>query len=84
MSDELFAVPEMKSPRMKWVEKHHIETRRTANWIEGMEDDDGEEIMPWYSSDDKWKHQHGGASEDDALAEWAERNGKHLWFEEGK
>lgn len=85
MSEELFEVPEVKSPRLKWIEKHRIKIRQTPNWTSGMEDFDGDEVHKFYACDDgNWRfHAYGGETEDAALAEWARCRGKRLWFEEG-
>lgn len=82
MSEELFKVPVTKSPRLLWIEKHRIEVRPTKDWQPGMEDDDGDEVERFYATDDG-VHMHGGDTEDNALAAWAEARGKLLWFEEG-
>lgn len=82
MSEELFNIPVVKSPRLRWIEKHRLQVRETKNWVEGMEDDDGDEVEKFYATDDGI-HMHGGSTEDNALAAWAEARGKLLWFEEG-
>lgn len=82
MSDELFSVPVSKSPKMRWLERHGVNVTHDEAWQYGDEDDLGNEKFPYYASDDG-KHFHGGATEDDALVEWARARGKRLWNEEG-
>jgi len=85
MSDgELFDVPVVKSPRLKWIEKHRLKTKCAEFPVaDGDEDEFGNEVFQWSASDDNWKHSHGGATEDDALAAWARARGVRLWNEEG-
>ena len=82
MSEELFNVPVVKSPRLKWIEKHHLRVKQTPDWQPDMEDEEGDDVEKFYASDDGI-HWHGGDTEDNALATWAEARGKLLWFEEG-
>lgn len=82
MSNELFDIPEVKSPRLRWMEKYHIKVKQTPNWSPGQEDENGDEVCKFYATDDSINY-HGGDTEDNALAEWAEARGKLLWFEEG-
>ncbi len=81
MSEELFKVPEQKSPRLRWMEKHRVKVKQTPDWSPGMEDADGDPVAPWYASDDG-KHWHAGDSENDALGAWAVARGVRLWNEE--
>jgi len=82
MSGELFAVPTMKSPRLKWIEKHRLKFNRTQFAVGDECPETGSELWPVYAYDREDK-QHGGATEDDALAAWAKARGVRLWFEEG-
>jgi hypothetical protein len=74
MTDELFAVPESLSPRLRWMRRHGITTRRnditetpSANW----------EAYQACSGD--WEP---GDTEHDAIANLAEALGIRLWNEE--
>ena len=82
MSGELFNVPETKSPRLLWIEKHRIKFNRTRFEVGDECPETGSELWPVYAYDREDK-QHGGATEDDALAAWALARHKLLWFEEG-
>lgn len=88
MSEELFSVPESKSPKLRWMERHGLRTKHNPDSQHGDEDDFGNELFRWYA----WKYEGklnpprnaaGGDTEDDALAAWAVANGKLLWNEEG-
>ena len=83
MKDELFSVPEVKSPRLRWIEKHGVEVKPTLDWDPDAEDENGDVVHAWYASDDQWRHKHGGDTENDALAAWAIARGVRLWNEEG-
>jgi len=37
MSDSLFDIPPVLSPRLKWMEKHHIKAHSTGSPIPGVE-----------------------------------------------
>ena len=88
IGDLLFDVPETKSPRLRWIEKNHLRTKHFPGVEVGNEDDEtGDDLWPWVA----WQYQGkcypprkalGGATEDEALAEWARRNGKLMWNEE--
>lgn len=83
MSDELFEVPECKSPKLQWMEKHRVEVKRLGFDVgPDEEDEDGRRLFQYNASDDGWKHSYGGETEDDALAAWARARGKRLWNEE--
>lgn len=85
----LFEVPETKSPRKKWIEKHGLRTMHVLEVVNGEEDaETGDTLHPWLA----WKFEEGkinppryapgGGTEDDALAEWARQNGRRMWFED--
>lgn len=88
----LLDVPEVKSPRLKWIAKYHISTKFFPGVKEGDEDPDtGDILYPWvawqyegkvYPPKNQYGGTYGGATEDDALAEWARWRGKRLWNEE--
>ena len=86
MRDELFDVPVVKSPRLKWIEKHGLYTQHFPDVKPGDDDPEtGEEIYPWRAWVGNMRHARicaGGATEDDALAEWAKASGVLLWNEE--
>jgi hypothetical protein len=83
MSDGLlFDVPEAKSPRLRWIERFQLRTMHYPNVAVGDEDEEsGDDLWPWVAWQYQGKcypprHAAGGATEDDALAEWARRNRK--------
>ena len=91
---ELFSVPVVKSPRLRWIEAQGLRTKHYPDVAVGDEDPEtGDDLFPWVawcsqgkSGDGKCyppRHAAGGATEDDALAEWSRRYGKRMWFEEG-
>ena len=86
---ELFTVPKVKSPRLRWIEKHRLVTQHHRGIAMGDEDPEtGEDLYPWTawktgSKPAPWRSECGGATEDDALAGWARNNGVRMWFEEG-
>ena len=84
MIENLFDLPESKSPRLKWIEKHHLQTHQTPNWQPDTEDEFCDVVEAWYASDDNFEHNHGGETEDEALVAWAKARGKLTWMEEGK
>ena len=68
MSDFLFEVPEVKSPRLLWMGKHSVQTRNYSNGT-------------WFVFNDQenaW-----GFTEDEALTQLALKLGIKLWNEEG-
>ena len=79
--NELFDIPPCESPRLKWLKKHDVKTLCSGN----AEDFDGE---PWNA----WAGDMGeaisggeyvtGATEQDAIANWAIRRRVKLWNEE--
>lgn len=89
---ELFSVPETKSPRLKWMERHGVAVRefpeRAAD--PGAEDmETGKELWPWEAfklstpTDNGLPSiRYGAATQDEALAAWARANGQRMWFEE--
>lgn len=82
---ELFDVPEVKSPRLRWMEKHGLKTKHFPGVQDGEEDPEtGYELhtwVAWRGSPPVWIRT-GGATEDDALADWARANGVRMWNEE--
>ena len=84
MSEELFSVPEAKSPRLKWMEKHCVNVRSTPVGLVGTEDElTGDEVRAFYATGDGTLTGKFGTTEDDALAAWARARGVRLWNEEG-
>ena len=81
---DLFDIPESKSPRLLWMEKHGIETWQPeiedafdgAKWCACRESDKDENGIPSYVGT--------GDTENDALASLAQRIGIRLWNEEGR
>jgi hypothetical protein len=83
MSEELFKVPVSKSPRLRWMEKHHVTVERMPVEVNpGDEDEFSHEMFQFYASDDG-RHRYGGNTEDEALAKYASCRGYRLWNEEG-
>lgn len=83
--EDLFATPQGKSPRLKWKERHGIETKH-AHPDAGPEDEcpeTGKRLWPWLASDDNFRHSHGGATEDEAMVALAKARGFRSWTEEG-
>lgn len=85
---ELFSVPEVKSPRMRWIAKHALVTQHHPEVTVGDEcAETGAELYPWTAKQSSCCYPknvaQGGATEDDALASWARQNGVRMWFEEG-
>lgn len=70
---ELFDIPESKSPRLRWMEKHNISARQEPRGPGGP--------LIWFALN----HQAcaRGDSEDEALASLAVKLGLKLWNEEG-
>jgi hypothetical protein len=83
--DLLFPVPEVKSPRKLWLEKHAVETKRMPAHLIGTEDEDGIGIPAWVA----WvRHEdadtaEGGDTEQEAIRALAVRRRWKLWNEEG-
>ena len=91
MSEELFSVPEAKSPRLKWKERHNVVTRQSDPSVVGLEDEfSGDEVQAWYATrtgantEPDWttRNVFGGATEDEAMVELARALGFGSWTEE--
>jgi hypothetical protein len=79
---ELFNVPVVKSPRLKWLARHGISTLRADHTVSaGEEDDFGHRVHQWTATNG-W-HNRGGDTEDDALAALARVALLKMWNEEG-
>ena len=78
---DLFDIPESKSPRLLWMEKHGIKTRqldfpeRDYDWMAWRKRDENANGIPAISGQ--------GDTEGDAIADLAQRLGIRLWNEEG-
>ena len=81
---ELFTIPETPSPRLAWMRKHGVETHKTEHYIPGDEDEFGNAIHRWYAcrGELNTKTACGGATEQEALCEFAKFHGLRLWNEE--
>jgi len=87
MTDTLFDLPEQKSPRLLWIEKHGIETLHVP-----YEDESGMDVgwYAWRINDGEcldevihYGHEYGfGATEADAITDWSRKNDVRLWNEE--
>lgn len=83
MSADLFGgLPESKSPRLLWMERHRAEVRATPRWEPGFEDEDGDPLHQFYASVLGYTER-GGGTEDEALAKAAKAAGVRLWNETG-
>ena len=87
IKDLLFDVPVQPSPRLRWLQEHKI---TTAHWPEvnpGDEDEFGNELFPWTAFCGPLDGLHAtigcGATEAEALADYARQRGIRLWNEEG-
>ena len=84
---ELFPVESVKgdSPRLAWLKSHHVKTKNFPEQKIGDENEFGDELFPWYAfsafAEDDVNDFIGGATEDDAIAEYARRKGLRLWNE---
>lgn len=91
---ELFDIPETKSPRLLWVEKHGVKTKERDGkfyaWDSYTEESMREEYEDEHGDDRNFdmisespKGWIGiGATEDDAIVDWAKKNSTPLWNEE--
>ena len=84
----LFDVPEQLSPRLAWMKRHHVKTQFFKQNKIGDKDEFGNDNWPWYAFDETSEENLfgrelcGGATEDDAIAEFARRNKLKMWNEE--
>ena len=86
MSKELFETPQQDSPRLAWIKRHGLKVTINKNIPNGGEEDEfGNEAFPCEcrSSVHKFAHVGLGDTEDEAIRDWAIRNGRPLWNEEG-
>lgn len=89
--NELFAIPESKSPRLLWMEKHQIRTIDNGQNFEPGDECEfsGNQLYRWcaYSGTGATPslfadHLTGwGDTEADAILEWAVKNKIKLWNE---
>ena len=64
------AAASVKSPRLRWMEKHKVNTRCSGMfWFAGK----GEPVQGQLGC---------GKTEDDAITAWSKANGVRLWTEE--
>lgn len=90
MESELFAPETTKqlSPKLKWLEQHGLETEDLSD-LGGIDPCTGDDIPRWVCRVKKtmvkgrWMAAEvgGGDTETDACAEYAVKNGLHLWNE---
>lgn len=73
--NDLFEIPESKSPRLLWIEKHMITTRKT-----GTDSDELGDCQRWIAQN-PMKIGYGH-TEDEALTQLALKLGVKLWNEE--
>ena len=94
MSDALFDIPPSLSPRLQWMEKHHIKIHYSPEcaespWLALMPFEEhramniGDIMAEACRLYDEQGRLGYGSSEDDALAEMARKSGIQLWNEEG-
>jgi hypothetical protein len=79
----------MDSPRIRWMRKWNVRTRQTAPELVGMVDEAKGDLAAWYAEDDRPGVSDidrmtlgSGATEDEALADFAVGRGIRLWNEE--
>jgi len=77
---ELFDIPESKSPRLQWMEKHGIETAKGN--FERPSDKSRHEWIAW--SNPEIQSTGWGNAEDEAITQLALKMGIKLWNEEGQ
>ena len=75
MNDSLFDIPETKSPRLLWMERHHIQTRET-----GTVSDELGDCRRWIAESPVGNGY--GETEDGASTQLALKLGIKLWNEE--
>jgi len=73
---ELFDIPESKSPRLQWIEKHCIEISPPIPMMNGA-------LCQWMAFNKPVVGTCYGATEDEAVARLAMQLGIKLWNEEG-
>ena len=71
---ELFDIPESKSPRLLWIEKHGVKFER--DWHDDLED----ETWPWVAS--SGNHLGYGQTQDEAITDLARVAGILTWVDE--
>ena len=85
MTDTLFDIPEQKSPRLLWMEKHGIEIIHRPEF-DGEEEDEltGATLYPYMAiaCGEKVGPPGFGMAEDCAITDWARKNNVRLWNEE--
>ena len=81
---ELFTIPEQKSPRLLWIEKHQIRLHHFPEFDGTQEGDDGTRLYPYFAIAKGDYPEQGGAgmSVDEAITDWAKKNKVKLWNEE--
>lgn len=87
---ELFEIETQLSPRLKWLRKYSVLTRRFPFVTPGDEDEFGNELHPWMawigpldvaSTRDSFRA--GGNTEQEAICNLALKRGWRLWNEVG-
>jgi rRNA maturation endonuclease Nob1 len=85
--NELFDIPESKSPRLKWIEENGILTAKDnmGAWhaVSPREDDDTSRVISLMMQYKGSMRHAKGQTEDDAITNLAKAIGLRLWTERG-
>lgn len=83
-TETLFDIPEQKSPRLLWIEKHGVKIAHYPEFDGTQEDDMGETMYPYFAwtGTPSIATSGSGMTADDALTDWARKNHVKLWNEE--
>ena len=82
---ELFTIPESKSPRLQWMEKHGIEVSDGGRDYEHGDEcaETGQQLYR-FMAHGKQEGSGFGVTADDAILDYARTAGFRLWNEEGQ
>lgn len=78
----LFTLPESKSPRLLWMEKHGVEISHRPEFNGEDEDEFGNVLYPFAALAPRCHERGFGNTQDDALTDWAKKNNVKMWNEE--
>jgi len=81
MKEALFDIPEQKSPRLLWMEKHEVAAKFDIAYGEWLV----YSLAQGANIEDAWNNHKPflgiGAIEADAITDWARKNNVRLWNE---
>lgn len=87
--DELFSIPQVLSPRLRWLRDKCVLTKKFPLISPGDEDEFGNRLFPWMAwvgpldlQSTRASFKAGGNSEIDAIANLAIKRRWRLWNEE--